>query len=509
MLGDPGALEEQQRAVELVPPEPSVERARVVAYLAQLLMIADRFEQARGPAEEAVAVAGLVGAPAEETLARTTLGNALVMLGEADAALTELQAARRLATAAGEPGSIRFITRPAVGIVTYVAYSHVLLATGRLDEAATVALEGILQARHHGLSRSYGPLLICNATEALFALGRWDQADRISREALEIAPLETTAAHQLAARAALEIGRGDLDTAEQRLQAVRRLLPAPLPEAQKAGPLFTGLAEIALWRGNLKQARDLVAEAVPLVEANSRYAAPLYALGVRVEADRAELARARSLNGPAAEDGTASALLERLDRAAAGPAGPGIPELSAWHATGLAEQTRRDDRPDPSAWATAVAAWDRLGQPYRVAYGCFRQAEALLAAAGDRPTAAEVLRRAAGITARLGARPLHSEIAALARRVRLDVTTHTEATAATADPASAIGAPTPGEDLRLTPREAEVLALVAAGRSNREIARALFISPKTVSVHVSNILAKLGAHTRVEAAAIAHRLGLD
>jgi DNA-binding CsgD family transcriptional regulator len=60
----------------------------------------------------------------------------------------------------------------------------------------------------------------------------------------------------------------------------------------------------------------------------------------------------------------------------------------------------------------------------------------------------------------------------------------------------------------LTDREREVLALVAAGRSNGQIAAALFISPKTASVHVSNILAKLGVTGRVEAAAVAHRLGL-
>ena len=59
----------------------------------------------------------------------------------------------------------------------------------------------------------------------------------------------------------------------------------------------------------------------------------------------------------------------------------------------------------------------------------------------------------------------------------------------------------------LTDREREVLALLAAGRSNPEIARALFISAKTASVHVSNIMAKLGVSRRVEAAAIAHRLG--
>ncbi len=60
----------------------------------------------------------------------------------------------------------------------------------------------------------------------------------------------------------------------------------------------------------------------------------------------------------------------------------------------------------------------------------------------------------------------------------------------------------------LTSREREVLRLIAAGRSNREIAAVLYIAPKTASVHVSNILGKLGAASRTEAAAIAHREGL-
>jgi DNA-binding NarL/FixJ family response regulator len=124
-----------------------------------------------------------------------------------------------------------------------------------------------------------------------------------------------------------------------------------------------------------------------------------------------------------------------------------------------------------------------------------------MAGDGDRDAAAQALRRAAAITARLGARPLDAEVKALAQRARLRL--DPDATPAATDP------PTPAEHLGLTPREAEVLALVAAGRSNGQIAQALYISPKTASVHVSNILAKLGVHTRVEAAAIAHRLGLD
>jgi DNA-binding NarL/FixJ family response regulator len=105
---------------------------------------------------------------------------------------------------------------------------------------------------------------------------------------------------------------------------------------------------------------------------------------------------------------------------------------------------------------------------------------------------------------RLPPRRLHGEIRALAQRGRLEL-----APAATLTATATADAPAPGDDLGLTPREAEVLALVAAGRSNRQIAQALFISPKTASVHVSNILAKLGVANRVEAAAAAHRLGLD
>jgi DNA-binding CsgD family transcriptional regulator/tetratricopeptide (TPR) repeat protein len=494
LLGDPAALVEQQQAVRLVPPEPSPERARVLGSLAQrLLMLVARAEEARGLAEEAVAIAGRVGARAEEASARTTLGGVLIYLGDPAAGLAELEAGVRLATAAG--GVIDLLR-------AILNHSDGLLATGRLEEAATVALDGIQQARRLGMARSAGPFLAGNATEALVALGRWDQAEQVSRQALEDAPSDAASVPLLLLRGALELGRGDLDSAEARLMAGQRLLPSPIAEAQMAGHLFAGLAELALWRGDPDQAKQLVAEALPLVAANPRYAAPVYALGVRVEADRAELARARHPGEAAPDDGTAAALLGRLGQAATGPAAASFPELAARHATAAAERTRQQGPSDPAAWAAAVAAWERLGQPYRAAYAGFRQAEALLAA-GDRDTAAQVLGRAAEITGRLGARLLDGEIQALARRARLDLAPPASAAA------QATGAPTPAAQLGLTPREVEVLALVAAGRSNRQIAQALFISPKTVGVHVSNILAKLGVAGRVEAAAIAHRLGLD
>jgi len=146
-----------------------------------------------------------------------------------------------------------------------------------------------------------------------------------------------------------------------------------------------------------------------------------------------------------------------------------------------------------AAWDEAAAAWEALGQPYPTAAALLQAAEAALAD-GDREAAAERLRRAAPLADRLRAGPLSGEIGALARRARISLT----------------GGPgEPGPDrLGLTDREFEVLRLVAAGRSNREIAAELFISAKTASVHVSNILGKLGAASRGEAAARAHDLRL-
>jgi hypothetical protein len=207
-----------------------------------------------------------------------------------------------------------------------------------------------------------------------------------------------------------------------------------------------------------------VAQAVPLAEAIPRYAAPVYALGLRVEADRAELARARHPGRPAPDDATATALLDRLERAVQGPAGAGLPELAAWHALAPAERTRQQGRPDPAAWAAAAAAWERLGQPYRAAYAGFRHAETLLATTGDRATAAQVL----------GAPPPSpAALAPAPSTARPRPWPGVPASTWPRPPAPRPRRPAPAAQLGLTRREVEVLALVAAGRSNRQIAQAV------------------------------------
>jgi DNA-binding CsgD family transcriptional regulator len=179
------------------------------------------------------------------------------------------------------------------------------------------------------------------------------------------------------------------------------------------------------------------------------------------------------------------------------------PPVTAHLQAAQAEQSRLEGRSDPGRWRTAAAAWERLEYPYDAAYARFREAEALLAAGGSRQQAETALRAAHQTTVALGAGPLRREIELLAQRGRLRLKEPEDTTAAPAAP------PSPAASFGLTRREAEVLALVAEGRTNQQIGQALFITPKTASVHVSRILAKLGVAGRGEAAAVAHRLGLD
>ena len=146
---------------------------------------------------------------------------------------------------------------------------------------------------------------------------------------------------------------------------------------------------------------------------------------------------------------------------------------------------------DTALWESAIAAWRDLRVPHELACCLLRAAEVALAD-GDKPGARDRLREAAAIAAELGAAPLIAEIDQLAARVRLELP-------------AAKPAPRP---FGLTSREIEVLRLIASGMSNRRIADALFISPSTAGVHVSNILAKLALTSRTEAAVVAHRLGL-
>ena len=224
-------------------------------------------------------------------------------------------------------------------------------------------------------------------------------------------------------------------------------------------------AELALAENRFADARRTAEEALPVARDQGApwQVWPLLCL----------IARAAQRSGSDSVDVTANGV-------------PADSPVLAAHAASFAAETGK------GSWTDAVLAWQAVGHRYRSADARVRAAEQALAA-GERPAAEELLRTAAADAAELGATPLADEIAVLARSARLAID----------------GAVSPAEaPAGLTEREAEVLRLVAAGRSNKEIAAELFISAKTVSVHVSNVLAKFGVRTGGEAAARAHRLGL-
>ena len=199
-------------------------------------------------------------------------------------------------------------------------------------------------------------------------------------------------------------------------------------------------------------------------------------IGLVVQAELAERARAAGDAGTLRDAiAVGHMLLERAHTAVEQTRALHGVDLPAWHAKAEAEWTRVQGRSDPKAWLVAVEAFS-YGHVYEVARCRWRLAEALLGG-GDREQATMAAQAAHQTAVRLGAEPLRAALEALARRGRLD-----------------LGAGVPAERALagLTPRELEVLRLLVEGRSNRQIAERLFISGKTASVHVTNILAKLG-----------------
>jgi DNA-binding CsgD family transcriptional regulator len=495
--GKQGGFAAFDEAVRLVPPEPPTpERAQVLASLGQALMLKPSFEQARSVCEEAIAVARAAGAREAEGHARDTLGVVLAHLGDTAAGLAHLEESLRIAEDLHENHGFDVDDM----LRAYANLCDLFDLTGQLERAAAAALHGAEVARQHGVERSFGTWLAADAAAVLFKLGRWDEA----REHLDAALPHAASGGLVAinlykALATVEVGRGELEGAVGHLSGALRLFGKVFVGAQHIGPLYREQAAAAVWQGRHAEARAAVATGLSacLGVDGARYAASLYPVGLRAEADQAARARARHAEDEEADARRVAAELLDGARALVTPWGP---EFEAQLATSEAEWTRAVGESDPERWRSAMEAWDKAGQPYPAAYARWRLAEALLAARADREDVEPVIRDTYATAARLGARPLRHGLEQLARRSRIELASEPESSWPTHDE--------PDGGLGLTRRELEVLRLVADGRTNRQIADELFISAKTASVHVSNILSKLDVSSRVEAAAVAHRLAL-
>jgi DNA-binding CsgD family transcriptional regulator/tetratricopeptide (TPR) repeat protein len=485
-----------RQAQDLLPAAPAPltsAHAIVLTSLANSLMNHGDMTAAQATATQAVTVAVAVGAQVEEAEARITLAIAQAYLGDGDNGLTGLRAGLCLAEQIGAQNT---------ALRGHINHSDVLEMLGRHQEAIDAATAGLELAQRIGSSRRLGPYLTGNLVEPLLRLGRWEEAERTAVEAARNQPVGVFAATLLDLRAQLAVLAGRRGDAE-RLAAQTRQLLATSNSFQFQQSLAFTMAETNRLAGDLDSAAAIIAES--LTEGPDtwfeRYSWPLIWLGTRIAADRAILARDR--RAPEPDDGQ-SDRLATITQALPTRTPPG----RGYAATTVAERSRLTGSVAVENWTAAVQCWRAADEPYPLAYCLLRLAEDLCTL-NARREATTALREAARLAAKMGAAPLSQEAEALARRARLPLTKDTGEQGT--DPPGATHPATAGPDdtlarFGLTEREREVLQLLAVGRSNAQIASTLFISPKTASVHVSNILAKLGVTGRVEAAALVHRL---
>ncbi|MDD7921639.1 helix-turn-helix transcriptional regulator [Actinomycetospora callitridis] len=500
---------------------------------AEALLVTGEVRGAQREVERALEVSRRRGEQPEQAPMLATLGFALAYLESPDRGLAAVAEGLMIAERTGDGA--------AVGRA-YQAWADLLSGPlGELHEGVEIARQGVARMRDLGLARSAGVRLLATTANGLFRLGRWSEASDAVDEAWALSPTGADALEVRLARCRLQVGRGEFGAADEDLRAVDLLAldgtgedpvaedPAtddpthfvadpgdttePTPLAPRRGtvasryrvPLLTLRSGVEMWRGRPDLARDLVARGLDVAEHTPDdvfLVAPLVWHGLRAEAEAVAHGMA-----------TDRAALDRLQRHVAHLERRVPHTLPALRRTVLAyvrmchaEAGRAAGASDPLAWAQVAQAWSALLHPYPAAYALLRRAEALLATGARRGEAARALRTAAETATAMGAAPFLDEIAGLARRARLDVVHAGDAVVTTRDDGPGPASRRAPELSSLTSREHEVLAVLAEGLSNRQIAQRLYISERTVAVHVSRVLAKTDTRSRTQAAALLQRV---
>jgi DNA-binding CsgD family transcriptional regulator len=481
------AAEVARATVEATPADPpSWQYARALTTYAYALVMEEDFNVARDWAERGIAAARAADAPWVEADALVTLGFMSNREGRNDEAIKVLTAAHKQAREA-------MVLGVELRSAYHLARAH--LERGDLATGGAVAHEGTKRAIQTGLDMSpYGVDLQHLHFQCHFADGKWDHAQEIA-DGFPVRVTIPPEAYLSSMALFIDVARGNPAVEE------RRAWIEPFWSVRGWDPFIARglLAEHALWQGDTERALAEAQAAIDMYDEVPWGYSPSVirpaAVALAARADRA--VQARTVGDDEAdrtEVAAAGELLRVAREGAAFPKRPKFilgPEGRGWLARAEAEYRRAAGDNDPQVWQAVLDAFGPA-YTYEIARTRWRLAEAL-AEAGSRAEAEEQWRMAANAADRLGARPVRRALDDLARRARIGTAPHL-----------------PDGDVlaSLTSREREVLRLLAAGRSNREIASVLFIAPKTASVHVSNILGKLGAASRTEAAAIAHREGL-
>lgn len=373
----------------------------------------------------------------------------------------------------------------------------ILAATlGFAREGLAAAREGAQLAEHHQMIGGYRVLLAGYEAWHLIDLGRWDEAQSCLDRVLPVTIQDNAGAWAAMHAVRLAAGRGQSDVTLERAKQVVAICdrapqnPTPRLVAQ------CGCAEDLLWSGEPDRAWVTVIDTLEVVRDRPEFPdleAALVSAGIRAAADMAERSRQSGTESDIAP--IADQVTDLIDRIA-NPAGA---RTAAHAATAHAERARFDNVREPEAWRAAVRDWDEIEDTYRAAYVRWRLAQLLASRRAGRREAAETLQDAWKVATALGTTPLRVAIERTAAVARLAVGV---------SPPELDAAAAAARQLGLTAREVEVLHLVARGRTNKEIAKVLFISPRTVGVHVSRLLTKLGAARRTEAVEVARVRGV-
>ncbi len=484
-----GDLDTSRRAYEdalrVIPDQPSAARARVLAATAQSLRLQSQFLSSRGYAEQAVAVAQAVGARAEEAHARNTLGSDLACLGCHADGIEMIKSGLWIARQIGDG---------AEAARCHVNLTVMLASARRAEEALPAGEEGVAEATALGLGRVHGVAIVGYLLEALYLLGRWDQIQARASAALDAEPEPWSMIQIRMRRCRVALARGQLTAAAADLGAMTAV-PGATGDAYYGADLAALDAALAAARGDLEHAGARADDALKIIASTDDVARHLdiAALAVRIQADALDAARLTGHRAdPAAIRARAVRILagarDAIARSASG-GGCASPVFSLLETLTAAHLSRIPGPADPALWHQVAAS--ELAGPYLAGYARLREAASLLARR-RRQEATGALHDAEKAARQLAAAPMRAEIATLARHARIDLATPAPAPPPQPDPAG------------LTPREREVITLLGDGLSNAQIARTLYISEKTASVHVSNILRKLDVTSRLQAAAAAH-----
>jgi DNA-binding CsgD family transcriptional regulator len=482
-------VETAQRALTMLPAgEASRERALLMAWLARTLFLRGRFRDAVSDGDAALDAAVEVGDRHAEGEVLNTLGMAHVALGSVDQGVALLKRAIEIAREEDDLDNLG---------VAYSNLADMEKLAGRTTAALAVAREGLSAVP--GRVPRIRDWLKLTVADLAFEAGDWE----LMREHLgpSATPRDRQTIFRLVLDAEIALAEGNNELAAQRLEKTEPLVAASI-DAQWIGRFGALQGELFRRNYDLPGARAAVEHALGRLEVctdDVMSIARVSAVGSLVEADIAR--RAHDLRERAEERDALARLRIHLSRLAAA-AQEGGPVERAWQAVGKAQMARARSRNDPKLWRAAGSKWEAVERPYPLAITRWREAEAAVEAE-DRAAANAPSLAALQAAERLGAGWLVEEVQALAQRARLQLD---EGVAAASENGET---PDGGEEpFGLTPRERQVLGLIAEGATNRQIGNALYMAEKTASVHVSRILSKLGVQTRTQAAAVAHRLHL-